>query len=160
MSEIKIVIEAPEICKAINVLAEAIRCKCCCDGKAEGETPTNEVTPELTLGTAAPVFVAPASVASAVLTPTQPVQQSVVPVAPTAAPVQQAPTAAPTVVPTAMPQYSLDDLARAGTALVDAGKMSDLLALLAKFGVDALTSLNPAQYGAMAIELRQLGAQI
>ena len=66
----------------------------------------------------------------------------------------------PPVVPTAAPQYTLEMIAKAGTALVDAGKMDALCGLLAKYNVDALTSLDPAQYGAFATELRALGAQI
>jgi hypothetical protein len=38
--------------------------------------------------------------------------------------------------------------------------MQQLLALLSKYGVQALTQLDPAQYGAFATELRALGAQI
>ena len=51
-------------------------------------------------------------------------------------------------------------IARAGTALVDAGKMDALCGLLAKYGVEALTALDPAQYGNFANDLRALGAQI
>ena len=58
------------------------------------------------------------------------------------------------------PAYTLDQLAKAGAALVDAGKMESLMALLAKYGVQAVTQLPPAQYGAFATELRALGAQI
>ena len=35
-----------------------------------------------------------------------------------------------------------------------------LLALLTKYGVQAITQLQPAQYGVFATELRALGAQI
>ena len=51
-------------------------------------------------------------------------------------------------------------LFRSGAALVDAGKMEPLLALLTKYGVQAITQLQPAQYGVFATELRALGAQI
>ena len=63
-------------------------------------------------------------------------------------------------VPTAAPQYTLDMIAKAGTALIDAGKMAELSALLAKYGVEALTTLDPAHYGAFAAELRAMGASI
>jgi len=69
------------------------------------------------------------------------------------------PTATPTV-PTAPPQYTLEMIARAGTALVDAGKMDALCNLLAKYQVEALTALDSSQYGAFATDLRALGAQI
>ena len=63
-------------------------------------------------------------------------------------------------VPTAAPQYTLDMIATAGSALIDAGKLDQLMQLLAKFGVDSLTNLAPASYGAVAAELRALGAAI
>lgn len=69
------------------------------------------------------------------------------------------PTADP-IVPTAAPQYTLEMIATAGASLVDAGKMDALCSLLDRYGVDNITALNPAQYGAFATELRALGAKI
>ena len=63
-------------------------------------------------------------------------------------------------VPTSAPQYTVEMLANAGTTLVDAGKMPELLQLLADFGVNAITDLKPETYGAVASKLRALGAQI
>lgn len=63
-------------------------------------------------------------------------------------------------IPTAAPQYTVEMLANAGTTLVDAGKMAELLRLLADFGVNAITDLKPETYGAVASKLRALGAQI
>lgn len=63
-------------------------------------------------------------------------------------------------VPTSAPQYTVEMLANAGTTLVDAGKMPELLQLLADFGVNAITDLKPETYGAVAGKLRALGAQI
>ena len=79
-----------------------------------------------------------------------------------AAPAQTvAPTnPAPTVPVTTAPTYTLDQIAKAGASLVDAGKMEQLLALLAKYGVQAVTQLQPDQYGVFATELRTLGAQL
>ena len=56
--------------------------------------------------------------------------------------------------------YSLDDLAKAGIALMDQGKQADLLALLQQFGVTALPQIPKEQYGAVATAMRGLGAQI
>ena len=73
------------------------------------------------------------------------------------------PAAAPpeTAVPTAAaPTYTLDMLARAGTSLIDTGKMNELMGVLAKFNVSALTELPKEQYGLMANSLRALGAVI
>ena len=102
--------------------------------------------------------------------PTAPVAQ------PAPVPMQAAAPAAPTVpapatpaapasqpaaaVPTTQSSYTLDDLARAGMALMDCGRQGDLLQLLARFGVDALPALPQAQYGAFATALREMGAQI
>ena len=68
--------------------------------------------------------------------------------------------AVPTVPVAEPPAFTLDEISRAGAALVDAGKMEQLLALLAKFGVQAVTQLPSEQYGVFATELRALGAQI
>ena len=47
-----------------------------------------------------------------------------------------------------------------GTALLDAGKMNELTELLKKYGADTLVTINPTYYGAVAADLRALGAQI
>ena len=67
---------------------------------------------------------------------------------------------APTPVPTTQVSYDINQLAVAATGLMDAGKQQDLMNLLAKFGVQALTQLPKEQYGAFATELRALGANI
>ncbi len=112
----------------------------------------------------------------------QPVQAAVIPAAvippiPTPAPVaitpaQQpapitpmppAPVPAPTpaAVPVATaPGYTLEQLGKAGAALVDVGKRDQLIALLQRRGIQTLSQLDPSQYGAFATELRGLGAQI
>lgn len=85
---------------------------------------------------------------------------SAVPAPVTPTPTAPAPAAAPAVVPTAAPTYTLDVLARAGAALAQAGKMNEAMAVLAKYGVQAVNQLKPEQYGTFAAELRALGAQI
>lgn len=101
-------------------------------------------------------------------------QDTPAPVAPVATPVTHAPVPpvtmppatvaptnpAPTVPVTTAPTYTLGQIAKAGASLVDAGKMEQLLALLAKYGVQAVTQLQPDQYGVFATELRTLGAQL
>ena len=71
-----------------------------------------------------------------------------------------APTPAPVVPVTAAPTYTLDQIATAGAALVNAGKMEQLLALLGKYGIQAITQLKAEQFGPFVTELRGLGAQI
>lgn len=81
--------------------------------------------------------------------------------APTVQPTTQPPVnTAPTSVPTTAPVYTLDAISRAGAALVDAGKMDALLDLLKRYNVQAVTQLDPSQYGAFATEMRALGAQL
>lgn len=77
------------------------------------------------------------------------------------APAPPAPTPAPTTVPVAAaPTYDLGQLQRAGGALTDMGKRNDVLALMAQFGVSAMTALPKEQYPAFAVALRGLGAQL
>lgn len=116
-------------------------------GNAQPATPT------------APVNPTPAPVATPAQTAT--------PIAPTVPVAAPAPAAAPAAnvapapaVPTSAPQYTLDMIATAGSALIDAGKMDQLMQLLGKFGVASLTELAPESYGAVANELRALGAAI
>ena len=88
--------------------------------------------------------------------PTQTVQQTV-PVQQTVQPVQ---TAVQTVVPVAEKTYTLEDLQRASSTLVQAGKIQLLQGLLQEFNSLALTTLPVEQYGAFALRLRELGAAI
>lgn len=165
---LEIRITAPEIAEAINNLARAIGLAVTNPvGMTIGVVPTN------TTSAAANVQAEPQQVTPQQAAPTETVANPTVPVsAPQTAPVAQnaqnvsyptpdanvAPAAQ--AVPTAAPQYTLDMIAKAGTALIDAGKMAELSALLAKYGVEALTTLDPAHYGAFAAELRAMGASI
>ena len=152
MLEMKITIAAPDLAAAINNLAVALA-----NGntvpaekpaKAEKQTEAKDTAQQ------APVNPTPA--------PTVPTQATGAPLSATpvqtVAPVANVPVAS--AVPTGAPTYTLDMIARAGAALVDAGKMDALCGLLAKYGVEALTALDPAQYGNFANDLRALGAQI
>ena len=76
-----------------------------------------------------------------------------------AAPVTQQPYVAP-AVPTSAPQYTLDMIATAGSRLIDAGKMDQLMGVLAKYGAVSLTDIDPTMYGAIATDLRALGAAL
>ena len=86
-----------------------------------------------------------------------PAQNAQAPVQP---PVQNAQAQPAAAVPVTAAQYTLDDLARAGMTLMDAGRQADLQGLLSRFGVEALPMLEPGQYGAFATALREMGAQI
>ena len=162
MTEFKITVEATALANAIENLARAI------SANGMGYT-TPAVTASVPKVAATPVSTsAPAQQfvsAPTVPTATAPVvpvaaQVPVTVSAPVTAPVQQSANAASTPIPTAAPTYTLDMLAAAGSALIDAGKMNDLLGILSRYGVNALTALQPAVYGAVAAELRNLGATI
>lgn len=171
MMEMKITVEAPDLAASIIKLAEAI---------ASGPDP-NLLTPDEPRpvssypttpapAVAAPVAAPVAPVSPAPVTPTAtPTPAPAAPVAapspapaPTAGQTSAAPgnTPAPTVPVAGAPTYTLDQISRAGASLVDAGKMQQLLELLGRYGVQAVTQLQPEQYGAFATELRALGAQI
>ena len=92
----------------------------------------------------------------------QPVQeiQNVVPItsAQNTAPVQTQPVQ--TAVPTAAKTYTLEDLQRASGALVQAGKIQQLQGLLQQFNAVSLAHLAQENFGAFALKLRELGADI
>ena len=171
MMEMKITVEAPDLAASILKLAEAI---------ASGPDPALLIPDEPLPVSAYPTTPAPAAPVAAPVSPAPvnptpgPAPTTAAPVAapsPSPTPVTNAPTAGPTsaapgntpapAVPVAgAPTYTLDQISRAGASLVDAGKMQQLLELLGRYGVQAVTQLKPEQYGAFATELRALGAQI
>ena len=93
---------------------------------------------------------------------TVPVQQTQVPIQQPVQTVQQPVQAQPvqTAVPVAEKTYTLEDLQRASSTLVQAGKIQLLQGLLQEFNSLALTTLPAEQYGAFALRLRELGAAI
>ena len=177
MLEMKITVAAPDLAAAINNLAAALDGKnphTVCNqygtdnkhidnvgtvnmgmsGKAQPATPATPVNP-----TPAPTVPTQAPGAPLSATPAQTAAQ-IAPTVPVAQPAPVANTAPAPTVPTSAPQYTLDMIATAGSALIDAGKMDQLMQLLGKFGVASLTELAPESYGAVAGELRALGATI
>ena len=162
MLQVNVTVSAPELAEAMNALALALKgCKI--------EEPKAKKAP------AAPV--PPADYMPPVQTPTAPATPApapeptpapaVVPQAPVAAapiqtpaPAPQAPTPPPAVPVAQAPTYSRDQIMTAGAALIDAGKINELMGLLNAFGVQAVTQLKADQLGAFATELRKLGAQI
>ncbi len=107
---------------------------------------------DLAAGTTTPApqpMAPPPPVAAPVAAPVYPV--------PSPTPVAPPPAAAPTAPP---PTYAFDDLARAASTLMDAGKQQELVGLLGSFGVQALTQLPKERYGEFATALRGLGAKI
>lgn len=170
MLEMKITISAADLAAAINNLAAALNGNHKMHSPQEtvpvpAATPAVNPTPESAVPMTTPANTPSAPPATMPLTANPTVPVAGVPLS--ATPAQTAAPMAPTVpvapsvpVPTAAPQYTLDMIAAAGSALIDAGKMDQLMQLLAKFGVTSLTELAPESYGAVAIELRALGAGI
>lgn len=102
-----------------------------------------------------------ATAAPAQSVPTQSIVSQQPAVAPTQASLpSQGRAPVQTTVPTTTQSYSADDLARAAMTLMDAGRMNDLQALLAQFGINSLPELPESQRGAFATALRGMGAKI
>lgn len=89
--------------------------------------------------------------------PTQPVT-SVEPTAPTQTVTPVAPTTP--AVPVSEKTYTLEDIQRASAALVQGGKIAQLQALLQQFNAISLAHLSQDNFGAFALKLRELGADI
>lgn len=158
MFEINVTVNAPEIAEALNNLAAALK----------GAKPEPAASKTGKADKPAPVppadYMPPADTAPAPAAPAPAVTPAPAPApAPAPTPVQApvTPAPAPAPVPVApAPTYSRDQIMTAGAALIDAGKINELMGLLNSFGVQAVTQLKQDQLGAFATELRKLGAQI
>lgn len=154
MFEINVTVNAPELAEALNNLAAALK----------GAKPEPAASKAGKADKPAPVppadYMPPADTAPAPATPAPAVTPAPAPApAPVQAPVTPAPAPAPVPVAPA-PTYSRDQIMTAGAALIDAGKINELMGLLNSFGVQAVTQLKQDQLGAFATELRKLGTQI
>lgn len=158
MTEFKLTIDAPGIVGALNNLADALRSRPVgVQAVSSNVIPATEEKP-----VEAPV--APAEYVPA--NPTVPMTETAT-TAP-AGPVQTAnshsePVAAPVEIPAPVAEvksYTIEDITNAGSALLDAGKMAELMNLLAQHGVQAVTQLKPEQFADVAAGLRALGAKI
>ena len=101
----------------------------------------------------------------AVETTAKPVSSPAPAMTTTSAPVNTAnpaPTAASVVPLSQGPTYTLAQIAKAGADLIsqNPGLMPQVNALLAQYGVQAVTDVKPEHYGAFATALRGLGAKI
>jgi hypothetical protein len=156
MSEFTLKVQAPELAAAISQLAAAISGApiqhIAAPAQVPAQQPPSPATPVAPTPPPAPTAPPVATAAPVqVQAPNEPPAQAPPPVAPPA----------PPVVPTAAaPTYNQDQIMTAGAALIDAGKINELMGLLNAFGVQAVTQLKQEQLGAFATELRKLGAQI
>ncbi len=76
-------------------------------------------------------------------------------------PVQNQPPAVP-AIPTAAPAqgYTLEQLQVAAAGLMSAGKGPQVMGLMQRFGIQAMTELPKERYGEFAMTLREAGAQV
>lgn len=149
-------IEALELTAALNSLADALRTAPISVPSVSNREPSMtqlnpaQVEPE-----------APVTIPDATPTKVAPVQN--VQTSNTAAPTvasPSAPTNAATTAPGPDNAITFSDITNAGSQLLDAGRMNDLMELLKGFGVQAITQLKPEQYETVAVGLRGLGAKI
>lgn len=133
MLEITINIAAPELAAAIGDLARAI-------GSTGASSQRPIPAPRSESKGTSPRNVEPKGLPA----PTSPVVEPARPPIPLAQP----------------PQYTVDQIMEAGAALMDAGKVEDLMNLLHSFGVQAVMDLKPEQLGPFAAALRSHGARI
>lgn len=156
MLEVKVTIETPDLSQAITQLALAIKGSALVadSNSAEMVIPAGTPMDVMEAVPVAPQPVTPAPAPAPV--PVAPVPQSnpapamnpPQPAAPIPAPVQEA------------PKIDTNAISRAGAGLIDQGKMQDVLAVLGKYGVQAITQLREDQFEAFAADLRALGAAI
>ncbi len=154
-------ITLPELENALERLAAAIlanaNVQCPTPAAPAPAAPTPIAQTPVAQTPVAQTPVAQAPVAPAPVAPAPVAQTPVAPAPVAQAPVAQAPVAP--VAPTAVPQYSVEALMRAGAALATT-KYAELQSMLAKYGVNNVRQLDPQYYGALAADLRALGAQI
>lgn len=175
-NEIQIVLSAPGLETAITALTEAVT--------AFGKNGAELVIPAGTTAQVTGVQPTPQAQPTAVETPAPqptptpaPQPQTVAPVTPqpqAATPQPQATAAAtPAPAPAASQAQAtqptaaaptgpitLDMIVNAGAGLVENGMMDQVIALLGKYGVQAINQAQPEQFDALAADLRALGATI
>lgn len=88
--------------------------------------------------------------------PAAPAQQPLV----TQPPAQPAPEPQPLPTTAVVQEYTQDQISVAMVGLVSQGKQPEIMALIQGFGVSSLVELPKEQYGALAVKLREMGAQI
>lgn len=91
-------------------------------------------------------------------------QAAAAPAAPTVPTAPAAPVTAPTVpvapaAPTTEKTYTRDELIKAAMPLVDS-RLSDLQALMSKYGIATINDLQESQFAAFAADVRALGGAI
>ena len=149
MNEIKITLNIPGLPEVLNNLADAIRGNGVSVPTSSAPVEAKATQPDTN-----------ADIPQTPVNPTQPVQQNTEAVTP-ATVTPSAPTA-PAPSETATVNYTIEQLSVAGAALCEQGKMAQLIGLLGKYGVQAVTQLKPTPdvLNPFAAELKALGANL
>lgn len=156
MNEFKITVEIPGLAEAISNLAAALSAGQVHTVCNQHGTNNHHIENVGTVNMDAPVVKENPTTEAA---PVQTAQTSST-VAPTTAP-DPAPATVATTAPAAQGKsYTVDDLSRAGATLIDQGKMPQLIDLLKKYGVQAVTQLDASQYPAFVEDMKALGAAL
>ena len=133
MLEVNVTVNAPALAEAMNALAAALQVTNFAPIQTGAEViplpadPAPFVQPQIT--PIAPPAAAPAPVA-------QPSVQTSTP-----DPAPAAPVTPPSVPVTTAPAFTHEQIMTAGAALIDSGKINELMGLLNAFGVQAVTQL-------------------
>lgn len=112
--------------------------------------------------TPVPPTMPPASPSTAPIAPTGQSQDGNVSAATPGSTIPSDPMPVAAVPVASAPTYTMEQIAKAGAELLskDPNMRDQLMALLAQHGVQSVTELSPAQYGAYATALRGMGAKI
>lgn len=156
MNEIKITSSIPGLPEAINNLADAIRGNGIFVPTGSAPKAVEATQPDTNANVPqTPVNPTPAA---QVVAPTSTVNT------PNVTPATTPPTANPVTSASAESavNYTIEQLSVAGAALCEQGKMAQLIALLGKYGVQAVTQLKPTPdvLNAFASEMKALGANL
>ena len=159
MNEIKITVSIPGLPEALNNLADALR-----GNGIPVPTGSASVAVEATQPDTAETPQTPVNPTTPAVAPVQEQVANTQPVNNNTVPENTAPSAptAPAPSETAAVNYTIEQLSVAGAALCEQGKMAQLIALLGKYGVQAVTQLKPTPdvLNAFAAELKALGANL
>ncbi|MEY8524548.1 hypothetical protein AALA90_16190 [Lachnospiraceae bacterium 38-10] len=144
MNEIKITIEG------LNELTEAVRALA---GRQGGQA-SYQSSPQQTVAPTAGV----PNYGTGQIPISAPVQPQNIPPQMQTTQGQQTPAMLPTTA--VSPGYSLEQLQVAAAGLTSMGKTPQVVGILQRFGIQAMTELPKERYGEFAVALREAGAQI
>lgn len=158
MMEIKVTLTIPGLPDALNNLAAAISSHPVSTVADAVKTATHAQQKDTSVVNPAPTVATSVTNGAAAAT-TPPVSPVSVPPVVAA---QSSPTPTSSPANTTAAGYTIEQLSAAGAALCEQGKMPQLIALLDKYGVRAVTQLSPAPeiLNAFAAEMKALGANL